>query len=132
VSFMVAGVVCAGVVLADGVMEARGESVRGGDLALAGGFIVGFCVLGWVVSVPLVLWVSEARRGRFWVCWIAGSLIGPLLMIAVFWLDFVLVPGDPHAQWLGPERWPLIYLAGAISGLAALGYLLLLRRGRAA
>jgi len=45
VSFMVAGVVCAGVVLADGVMEARGESVRGGDLALCSG-MGGICPAG--------------------------------------------------------------------------------------
>jgi len=123
-SFMLAGVVCAGVVLADGVLEARG-----GDLALSVGFIVGLCILGWAVTLPLVLAVKEARGGRFWVYWIAGSLLGPLLMIAVFWLDFALVPGDPHAQWLGPERWPLVHLAGGISGMASLGYLLLLRRG---
>jgi hypothetical protein len=86
--------------------------------------MVGFCLIGWVISIPAILIVRNISGGRFWLYWILGSSVGPLLMLLLFVAVFVLVPHGPGAQWFNPALRPLAYFAAAISSLTSLCYLL--------
>ena len=90
-------------------------------------WVVALSLPGWFVALPLVLLVRDVRRWRFWMYWIVGICFGPVIVLGVSWIaaarGFSLagVPGGPMAA---------VYLAGAISGLSSLIYLLLLRRSQ--
>jgi hypothetical protein len=130
-SVVMAALVClAGVLLHSALPSHRG-SLQASDLIFTGGFVVFFCSLGWVLSVPFVLVATNLRGWRFWLYLALGSGAGPLLMFAVFAFFYLAVPQSPSAHWFGPELRPLVYLAAAISSLTALIYLLLLRRAQA-
>jgi ABC-type Fe3+-siderophore transport system permease subunit len=129
-SMVMAAIVCmAGALLQSVVMNPRG-SLRVADLFYLAGFALVFGFVGWVVTAPMVLKIKNIAGWRFWLYWALGSSFGPLSMFAVFALVFFLVPGSPDAHWIRPELMPLVYLATAISSLAALFYLLLLRRAQ--
>ncbi len=87
--------------------------------------VIALSLPGWLLGVPLVLLVTNIRGWRFWMYWAIGIAIGPLLVlaVAVYWgPGFAGLPGNSMSP---------VYLAGAISGLTSLIYLLLLRMGQA-
>ena len=88
-------------------------------------WVIALSLPGWVVGIPLVLLVTNIRGWRFWVYWAIGIGIGPLLVLAV-----ALYSGPGFAGLPGSSM-SAVYLAGAVSGLTTLLYLLLLRRGQA-
>lgn len=84
--------------------------------------------IGWLITLPVAFMVGNTRSWRFWVYWLLGSCVGPLLMAALFAAVYFLFPHGPNATWFRPEYMPIFYLAAAISCLASLFYLLLLGR----
>jgi hypothetical protein len=80
---------------------------------------------GWALAVPIVLLVRNIRGWRFWMYWAIGICLGPAIILAV-----ALYSGPGFAGLPGNSM-SLVYLAGAISGLTTLLYLVLLRRGQA-
>lgn len=79
----------------------------------------------WVLAVPIVLLVRNIRGWRFWMYLAIGISIGPAVVLAV-----ALYTGPGFAGILGSSM-AAVYLAGAVSGLTTLIYLLLLRLGQA-
>lgn len=84
--------------------------------------------IGWLITLPVVFMVGNIRGWRFLAYWILGSCVGPLLMVALFAAVYFIFPQSPNATWFHPEYMPIVYLAAAISSLASLIYLVLLRR----
>ncbi len=82
---------------------------------------------GWMLAIPIVLMVRNISGWRFWIYWVLGSCFGPMLVLgialysAVRAANFEAFPGNAAS---------VVYLAGAISCLTTLLYLLLLRRGQ--
>jgi hypothetical protein len=134
VSMVVAAVLCLGSLVLESVIKSHPGSFRGSEVILTVGVTVGFCLVAWIFSVPVVLIITNIHGWRFWLYWFLGSCIGPMLMLALSALVFFLVPHGPNEQWFHPELLSLVYLAAAISSLTSLLYLLLLRwaQGRAA
>ena len=79
----------------------------------------------WVLALPIVLLVRNIRGWRFWMYWAIGIAIGPAVVLVV-----ALYTGPGFAGILGSSM-SAVYLAGAVSGLTTLIYLLLLRLGQA-
>jgi hypothetical protein len=137
VSVVVAAFFCFACILLQSIVAIQGVFShelaihRNGDLFGTGVFLIFFCSLGWILSVPLVLMVKDIRGGRFWLYFALGSGAGPVLIFAVFAAVFLFVPHSANARWFGPEMWPLVYLAGGVSVVTTAMYLTLLRRGQA-
>ncbi len=83
---------------------------------------------GWLLGIPLVLLVKNIRGWRFWMYWAIGVCFGPLLVLGV---AFYNAARAPNFAGFPDSSMSIAWLAGAISGLATLFYLLLLRRGQA-
>jgi drug/metabolite transporter (DMT)-like permease len=132
VLFSLASVVAAAVISVSGIVlestiKNPSTTFRSSEVALTIAVTVGFCLIAWVLSAPGVLIVRNIRGWRFWLYWIVGSGVGPLLMLALSAVIFMIVPQGPGATWFSPALLPLLYLAAAISSLASLFYLLLFR-----
>jgi hypothetical protein len=82
---------------------------------------------GWLLAVPVVLLVRNIQGWRFWMYWGLGLLFGPAMILGISLYSTVRAPN--FAGFPGNSI-SLVYLAGAISGLSSLIYLLLLRRGQ--
>jgi hypothetical protein len=126
-SMVAAAVLLLACVFLEGVLKGHPASIHSSELLLTIVVMVGFCLIGWVFSIPVVLIIRNIRGWRFWFYWIFGSCVGPLLMLLLCLGVFVLVPHSPDAHWFYPALWPLIYFAAAISSLTSLFYLLLFR-----
>jgi hypothetical protein len=119
-----------GMVLADGLRHGR-FNVRSSEVLLTIAVTVGFCMIAWALSLPVVLWIKKIGGWRFWFYWVLGSCVGPVLMLGLILALFIAVL--PHKQgdpWFMPAELSLVYLSGAISSLTSLFYLLLLRRAQ--
>lgn len=130
-SIVGSAVVCLAFIVLESLIGSRPASLHGSEVILTIGVVAGFCLLGWVLSAPVVLFVRNIRGRRFWVYWFLGSWVGPLQMLALAALVFLLFPQSADAHWFIPVLLPLVYLAAAISSLTSLFYLLLLRRAQA-
>lgn len=126
-SMVAAAVLCLAAILIESALKTHPTSFRSSEVLLTVAVLVGFCLIGWVFSIPVVLMIRNVSGGRFWFYWILGSCVGPLLMLLLFAAVFVLVPQSPSAQWFNPALRPLVYFAAALSSLTSLFYLLLLR-----
>ncbi|HEY1903824.1 MAG TPA: hypothetical protein VGG56_15430 [Terracidiphilus sp.] len=129
-SIVAAAIVCMAAIVVESADKSHPVSFRSSEVILTLAVIVGFCLIGWVFAVPAVLLVTNIRGGRFWLYWVLGSCVGPLLMLALCAVVFLVFPQGSGSPWLNPALRPLVYLAGAISSLTSLFYLLLLRRAQ--
>jgi len=130
-SLVAAVVVClAGLIAADAVFKGLKANLHTSEVGIAVGVTAALCLVGWVITAPLVLIVRKIPAGRFWIYWIIGSCVGPVLMLGLFAAVFLLVPHSPNEHWIRPELWPLVYMAATISSITSLFYLLLLRRAQ--
>jgi hypothetical protein len=90
-------------------------------------WVIALSLPGWFLALPLVFLVRNVRGWRFWMYWVVGICLGPTIVLLVNWIattrGFSLagIPGGLNAA---------VYLAGAISGLSSLIYLLLLRQSQ--
>ena len=90
-------------------------------------WVIFLSLFGWLLASPLILLVRNVRGWRFWMYWVVGICLGPTIVLLVNWIattrGFSLagIPGGLNAA---------VYLAGAISGLSSLIYLLLLRQSQ--
>ena len=130
-SILAAVVVCMGCLIAfEAVVKRQTAIIRSSEVLLTVAVTIALCLVGWVISAPFVLIVRNVRGLRFWIYWVLGSCAGPLLMLALFVVVYLIVPRSPNEQWIRPELLPLVYLAAAISSLTALFHLSLLRRAQ--
>jgi drug/metabolite transporter (DMT)-like permease len=130
-SVVAAVAVClAGLAAFDAVFKGLKANFHSSEVGIAVGVTIALCLVGWVITAPVVLIVRNVPGGRFWIYWVIGSCIGPVLMLGLFGAVFLLVPHSPNQHWIRPELWPLVYMAATISSLASLFYLLLLRWGQ--
>lgn len=82
---------------------------------------------GWILTIPVVLIVTNIRGWRFWMYLAIGSAIGPALILGI--AIFVYFSSS-HAVGLAWRVNSAQMLAAAISFVATLIYLLLLRWGQ--
>ena len=75
---------------------------------------------GWVVAMPIVLFVSNFNGWRLWAMLALGAGIGPLVMFTVALYFQVTSPNPGH---YAPEARNLLFLATAVSALTTLFYL---------
>jgi drug/metabolite transporter (DMT)-like permease len=130
-SVVTAVAVCLGALIAaDLLLKGKIANIHGTEVGIAVGVTVALCLVGWVITAPLVLIVRKIPAGRFWIYWAFGSCIGPLLMLGLFAAVFLLVPHSPNEHWIRPELLPLVYMAVALSSITSIFYLLLLRRAQ--
>ena len=125
-SMIAAAVVCLAAMLLLTTLKSHSANIHSSEVILTVAVMVGFCLIGWLVSIPAVLIVRNISGARFWLYWILGSSVGPVLMMLLFLAVFVVVPHGPGAQWFNPALRPLTYFATAISSLTSLCYLGLL------
>jgi MFS family permease len=127
VSMVVASVACLCGILLVSAAKSHKVNFHSSEVLLTIAVLIGFCLIGWVFSVPAVLMCTNIRAWRFWLYWALGSCIGPLLMLVLCAAVFFAMPHDANAPWFSPVVRPLIYMAAAISSLTSLLYLALLR-----
>jgi hypothetical protein len=130
VSIVAAAFVCMGCVVLESVIKSHPANIHSSEVVLTIAVTFGFCLVGWVFAVPVVLIVTNIRAWRFWFYWVLGSCVGPALMLALSALVFFVFPQNSSSTWFSPALLPLIYLAAAVSSLTSLFYLLLLRRAQ--
>jgi hypothetical protein len=126
-SVVAAAVVCLGCVVLVSALKSHPVNFRGSEVILTVGVTVAFCLVGWIFSVPAILLVKRISGARFWVHWVLGSCVGPVLMLGICVAVFFALPHAPGASWFNPALRPLVYMATAISSLTALFYLSLLK-----
>ena len=131
VSLVAASALCLAAVVVEDALKGHPGSIHSGEVILTMAVMGAFSVVAWVVSAPVVLIVQNIRGWRFWFYLLAGSSVGPLLMLALAGIIFTAFPQGPNASLLNPAVTPLLYLAGIISTLTSIFYLLLLRRATA-
>ena len=129
-SMVVAATVCLLCVVLESVLKSHTAKIHSSEVVLTIGVMIGFCTVGWVFAVPVVLAVTNIRKWRFWLYWVLGSCVGPLLMLALSAVVFIVFPQNSTKTMISPAVLPLVSLAGAVSSLTSLFYLLLLRRAQ--
>ena len=80
---------------------------------------------GWIVAIPVVLFVSNFNGWRLWAMLALGVGIGPLVMFTVALYLQVTSPNPSH---YAPEARNLVFLATAVSALTTVLYLFGVRR----
>jgi hypothetical protein len=130
VSMVVAATVCLLCVVLQSILKSHPANIHSSEVVLTIAVMIGFCMVGWVFAVPVVLIVTNFRKGRFWLYWVLGSCVGPLLMLALSAVVFIVFPQNSTKTMMSPVLLPLIYLATAVSSLTSLFYLLLVRRAQ--
>lgn len=81
-------------------------------------------IFGWLLGIPYVLLVRSGRGTRFWIFLALGSGIGPVIVFSPLLYSLLAHSSLPseHADY------STVAISAAVSSLAALIYLLLLRR----
>jgi hypothetical protein len=130
-SLIIAAILCFLAVVAYSALKSHPVSFRSGEVILTVGVMVGFCIVVWIFSIPVVLIITNIRGWRFWFYWVLGSCVGPALMLALSALIFLKFPQTSNGHLFNPVVIPLLYVAGGISCLTAIFYLLLLRSSQA-
>jgi hypothetical protein len=100
-------------------------SFHGSEVILTVMVMVGFCVIAWIFTVPVVLIIRNVSGWRFWFYWVLGSCVGPALVLALSAIISNLYP--ENAVLFKAAVRPLLYAAAADSTLASIFYLTLLR-----
>lgn len=90
-------------------------------------WVIALSLPGWVLAIPIVLLVKNVARWRFWMYWAIGICLGPAMILAIGF--YSAARGLRFAGLFGNYA-TTVYMAGAVSGLASLIYLLLLRRAQ--
>jgi hypothetical protein len=129
-SMVVAAVVCLSCVVLASVLKSHPANIHTSEVILTIAVMIGFCMVGWVFALPVVWIVTNIRTWRFWLYWVLGSCVGPLLMVALSAIVFMVFPQNSSNTMFSSTLLPLVYLAGAVSSLTSLFYLLLLRRAQ--
>ena len=91
------------------------------------GWVVVLALPGWLLATPLVLLVRNISGWRFWMYLAIGLCFGPALILAV---EFYSAARSPNVAGFPGSSMSIVYFAAAVSGLASLIYLLLLRLGQ--
>lgn len=131
-SMIVAAIACLTGILLVSAAKSHAVNFHSSEVILTIAVLVGFCLIGWVFSVPAVLMVTQVNGWRFWLYWALGSCVGPLLMVGLCAAAaFVVIAHTPNTPWFPPVLRPLLYMAAAISSLTSLLYLTLLRWSQA-
>jgi len=87
------------------------------------------CLIGWALSLPIVLTFSQFYRRRFWIFLLVGTAIGPLTMIAAeLVVEIYTVLKNPNSMFGAPEFGKFLLLPTSVSFATTLIYLLLMRR----
>ena len=124
-----AGLLAGGAVL-DGSYR-RNLGVTGTILDFFAVFWIGgvLCLIGWALSLPIVITVSRFERSRFCIFLLVGTAIGPLTMIAAeMVLEVYRVLENPNSTFGAPEFGKFLLLPASVSFVTTLIYLLLMRR----
>jgi hypothetical protein len=122
-----AGVSGAAVTAREILANAHGRISATGLLIAALGFgtwVVVFSVPGWLMAIPIVLLVRNIRGWRFWMYFALGACFGPVLILGVGF--YSAVRGMSFEGFPGHSM-SVVYIAGAVSSLTTLLYLLWLR-----
>jgi hypothetical protein len=122
-SVVLATVICFLSVVLYNVMKK--VSFHGSEVILTVMVMVGFCVIAWIFTVPVVLIIRNVSGWRFWFYWVLGSCVGPALVLALSAIISNLYP--ENAVLFKAAVRPLLYAAAADSTLASIFYLTLLR-----
>jgi hypothetical protein len=127
-STVIGAAVCGAVASASSVIANSHGHIRTiGVLIAALGFdvwVVIFSVPGWLLAIPIVLFVRNISGWRFWIYFALGAVFGPALILGLAFYSAVRAPS--FAGFPGNSM-SVVYLAGAISAISSLVYLLLLR-----
>ena len=91
-------------------------------------WVITLSMPGWVLAIPIVLLVRNIAGWRFWMYWAIGICFGPAMILAIGF--YSAVRGPSFAGFPGNYA-STVYLAGAVSGLSSIFYLLLLRIAQA-
>jgi hypothetical protein len=83
-------------------------------------------VPGWILSLPLVLTIDRLRGWRIWLAGIAGSCIGPIVLLSVAVYARVGGPGNSHGTY-DSSALTLLYVATAISILSTALYIFFIK-----
>ena len=92
------------------------------------GWVILLSLPGWFLAIPIVVAVKDIRGWRFWMYLAIGICFGPALILGLAFYSALRAPsfaGSPEIS-LSP-----VYVAGAVSGLSTIVYLLLLRTAQA-
>jgi hypothetical protein len=81
-------------------------------------------MLAWVITLPLVLWISRFDGWRFWFLAVSGTFIGPALLIAI---NLCIRLAAPSQKFDIVEGWKVEAVVTAISLIATALYLGTLR-----
>jgi hypothetical protein len=124
-SVVVATIVCFAGMVVYSSLKSHPVSFHSSEVVLTVAVTVGFCVIAWIFSVPVVLLIRNVSGLRFWLYWVLGSCLGPVLVLALSAIIFTVYPQNA-ALFKSAVR-PLVYGSAAISSLTSLFYLSLLR-----
>lgn len=86
-------------------------------------------IFGWLLGLPYVLLVRNSKGWRFWIYFVLGSGIGPVLVLSLFFYTFLKgslnnLPTKPTDYYFGA------CISVVVSSLTTLICLLLLRRAQ--
>ncbi len=90
-------------------------------------WVITLSLPGWVLALPLILLVRQVQGWRFWMYWGIGICFGPAMILGI---GLYSAARAPSFAGFPASYASTAYLSGAISGLASLIYLLLLRRAQ--
>jgi hypothetical protein len=82
---------------------------------------------GWLLSIPIILFIQRVNGGRFWLLWGAGTLIGPVVFFGSVLISFL---GNAKATDLSTWNKGTLLLVVAVSCTTTLIYLMLLRNAQ--
>jgi hypothetical protein len=82
-------------------------------------------ISGWLLALPLIVWVNNVNGLRFWLTLSAGTALGP---VAVW--STILYNKIRNGSWntFGSETQVYVMMGGCVAAIATLTFLLLLRR----
>jgi hypothetical protein len=125
-----AGMTGAAVTAREILDNAHGRISATGLLIAALGFgtwVVVFSIPGWLLAIPFVLLVRNIRGWRFWMYLTLGACFGPALILGV---ELYSAVRGMSFEGFPDHSTSVVYMAGAVSTLTTLLYLLLLRRAQ--
>lgn len=97
-----------------------------GGIALSAGIFLAFSLPGWIVAIPILMFVKDYSGWRLWACAATGICIGPILILALRVYQFVI---EPQSVGFLPGGGAILLVpASAVSVLSTVIYLLLVSR----
>jgi hypothetical protein len=83
------------------------------------------CLIGWVLSLPLVILIKTYTRWRYWTMLAIGTCLGPLVFLLV---DLYLSHENPTSSGFATRSYYFLFLPTGVSLLSSLLYLFFVRR----